>query len=52
VNPLLVSHQALQEREVPLFSHVEVQKPLRRPRSGSTLLGTLFATPGLAVSRP
>ena len=52
VDPLLGRHQALQEREVPTFSHVEVQKPLRRPRSCSTLLGTLFSTPWLTVSRP
>jgi hypothetical protein len=52
MDPLLGGHQAMQELEVPLFSHVEVQKPLRRPRSCSTLLGTLFTTPWPVVSRP
>jgi hypothetical protein len=53
MDPWLGDHQALQEREVPLaVIHVEVQKPLRRPRSCSTLLGTLFTTPWPVVSRP
>jgi hypothetical protein len=52
MDPLLGSHQAMQEWEVQTFSHVEVQMPLRRPRSCSTLLGTLFTAQGLTVSRP
>ena len=34
------------------FSHVEMPKPLRRPRSCGAVLGALFAAPRRTVSRP
>jgi hypothetical protein len=53
VHSLLGSHQTMQELELPWgFSHVEVQKPLRRPRSCSARLGALFVALRRTASRP
>jgi hypothetical protein len=52
MDQLLGGQQALQERNEPVFSHVEVQKPLRRSRRCSALLSFLLTAPRRTGSRP